>query len=141
MLLWFTAVPKIPPWIWLLPHCGEERGTGHQHSQQHQYLHQYQHQHQQDASSQGQSCFSCASIIQEKLVLHVCCFFQNGCNLVLTIWHHLLSIMLCHHIDLLYTVTFVNCLIFVFQDSESSMSEDTGLGSEETSSCECLTAV
>lgn len=31
-------------------------------------------------------------------------------------------------------------LIFVFQDSESSMSEDTGLGSEESSSCECLTA-
>lgn len=72
VLLWLTTLPKIPPWIWLLPHCGEEGGTGHQHSQQHQYLHQYQHQHQQDASSQGQSCFSCTLIIQEKLVLHAC---------------------------------------------------------------------
>lgn len=29
-------------------------------------------------------------------------------------------------------------VIVVFQDSESSMSDDTGLGSEENSSCECL---
>lgn len=60
---------------------------------------------------------------------------------MLTIRHHLLSFMSCHHIYLLYIVTFLNRLIFVFQDSESSMSEDTGLGSEDTSSCECLTAV
>uniref|UniRef100_A0A3Q3RRV2 P-type phospholipid transporter n=1 Tax=Mastacembelus armatus TaxID=205130 RepID=A0A3Q3RRV2_9TELE len=30
---------------------------------------------------------------------------------------------------------------FMFQDSDSSMSQDTGLGSEESSSCECSTAV
>lgn len=38
-------------------------------------------------------------------------------------------------------VSLINVLIFLFQDSESSMSEDTGLGSEESSSCECSPAV
>ncbi len=45
---------------------------------------------------------------------------------------------LCHTVMI---VSPVNVLIFVFQGSESSMSEDTGLGSEESSSCECSTAV
>lgn len=57
VLLWIPSFPQIPPWIRLLPHCGEKRGIQHQHSQQHQHLHQHQHQHQQAASPQGLHLF------------------------------------------------------------------------------------
>lgn len=130
MLLRITTLPKVPAGFWLLPDCGEEGGNKPQHSQWLEFLHQHQHYYQQTASRQGFLLillkFRKNEMLEKVWAAYIFGFRKNLDLKCSYLDKNRIKVIACCHL----------CNLCV-QDSESSLSEDTGLGSDESSSCKC----